>query len=204
MDCVPVLFVILSKETKLFWKECRGWHKHTRISKIAGYSFSVLIWRHRFLSTNEFISLRHTQEIIAFLVMQYFLSLKVFPLCFIPSFSFSRSFHFTFPSFFPFVCVSLSSSYSTAALEFEREHQIAAVYESPKMSRRSLRLQTGAGHYVGESTDDFSQNHSSSYSSTRRETRWDCLHVLTLTVTHPSSPERWFVLCVFGSIAPSL
>uniref|UniRef100_H3DKT7 Sad1 and UNC84 domain containing 1b n=1 Tax=Tetraodon nigroviridis TaxID=99883 RepID=H3DKT7_TETNG len=39
---------------------------------------------------------------------------------------------------------SLSSSYSTAALEFEQEHQIAAVYESPRMSRRSLRLQ---GHY---------------------------------------------------------
>ncbi|XP_073350038.1 SUN domain-containing protein 1 isoform X2 [Pagrus major] len=71
---------------------------------------------------------------------------------------------------------SLSSSYSTAALEFEREHQIAAVYESPRMSRRSLRLQTGAGHYVNESVADYSQNHSSSsnsssYNSTRRETR---------------------------------
>uniref|UniRef100_H3C0L4 Sad1 and UNC84 domain containing 1b n=1 Tax=Tetraodon nigroviridis TaxID=99883 RepID=H3C0L4_TETNG len=39
---------------------------------------------------------------------------------------------------------SLSSSYSTAALEFEQEHQIAAVYESPRMSRRSLRLQACA------------------------------------------------------------
>ncbi|XP_036944479.1 SUN domain-containing protein 1 isoform X7 [Acanthopagrus latus] len=71
---------------------------------------------------------------------------------------------------------SLSSSYSTAALEFEREHQIAAVYESPRMSRRSLRLQTGAGHYVNESVADYSQNHSSSsnsssYTSTRKETR---------------------------------
>ncbi|KAM9346284.1 SUN domain-containing protein 1 isoform 1-T1 [Symphorus nematophorus] len=71
---------------------------------------------------------------------------------------------------------SLSSSYSTAALEFEREHQIAAVYESPRMSRRSLRLQTSAGHHGNESLADYSQNHSSSssssnYTSTRRETR---------------------------------
>ncbi|CAG11408.1 unnamed protein product, partial [Tetraodon nigroviridis] len=55
---------------------------------------------------------------------------------------------------------SLSSSYSTAALEFEQEHQIAAVYESPRMSRRSLRLQ---GHY--------SVDYSHSQSTTRRETR---------------------------------
>ncbi|XP_034394392.1 SUN domain-containing protein 1 isoform X2 [Cyclopterus lumpus] len=68
---------------------------------------------------------------------------------------------------------SLSSSYSTAALDFEKEHQIAAVYESPRMSRRSLRLQTGAGHYGNETLADHSQNHSnsSSYTSTRRETR---------------------------------
>ncbi|CAI5675403.1 unnamed protein product [Oreochromis niloticus] len=72
---------------------------------------------------------------------------------------------------------SLSSSYSTAALEFEKEHQIAPVYESPRMSRRSLRLQTSASHYGNENLADYSQNHhhssssSSSYTSTRRETR---------------------------------
>ncbi|XP_044037116.1 SUN domain-containing protein 1 isoform X9 [Siniperca chuatsi] len=66
---------------------------------------------------------------------------------------------------------SLSSSYSTAALEFEKEHQIAAVYESPRMSRRSLRLQTSAGHYGNESLADYSQNHSGSYTSTIRESR---------------------------------
>uniref|UniRef100_A0A3Q4FZ47 Sad1 and UNC84 domain containing 1b n=1 Tax=Neolamprologus brichardi TaxID=32507 RepID=A0A3Q4FZ47_NEOBR len=72
---------------------------------------------------------------------------------------------------------SLSSSYSTAALEFEKEHQIAPVYESPRMSRRSLRLQTSASHYGNENLVDYSQNHhsssSSSYTSTstRRETR---------------------------------
>ncbi|XP_068433997.1 SUN domain-containing protein 1 isoform X6 [Clinocottus analis] len=68
---------------------------------------------------------------------------------------------------------SLSSSYSTAALDFEKEHQIAAVYESPRMSRRSLRLQMGAGHYDKETLADYSHNHSnsSSYTSTKRETR---------------------------------
>ncbi|TWW69988.1 SUN domain-containing protein 1 [Takifugu flavidus] len=60
-----------------------------------------------------------------------------------------------------------NSSYSTAALEFEQEHQIAAVYESPRMSRRSLRLQTGAGHYASENVADFSLGQS----TTRRETR---------------------------------
>ncbi|XP_076607796.1 SUN domain-containing protein 1 isoform X9 [Chaetodon auriga] len=39
------------------------------------------------------------------------------------------------------------------------------------MSRRSLRLQTSAGHYGGDSAADYSQSHSSSYSSTRKETR---------------------------------
>ncbi|XP_067334225.1 SUN domain-containing protein 1 isoform X3 [Channa argus] len=66
---------------------------------------------------------------------------------------------------------SLSSSYSTAALEFEKEHHIAPVYESPRMSRRSLRLQTSAGYYGSESLADHSQNHGSNYTSTRRETR---------------------------------
>ncbi|XP_041823889.1 SUN domain-containing protein 1 isoform X2 [Melanotaenia boesemani] len=66
---------------------------------------------------------------------------------------------------------SLSSSYSTAALEFEKEHQIAPVYESPRMSRRSLRLQGSASQHGSERLADYSQNHSSSYISTRRETR---------------------------------
>ncbi|XP_034045312.1 SUN domain-containing protein 1-like isoform X2 [Thalassophryne amazonica] len=68
---------------------------------------------------------------------------------------------------------SLSSSYSTTALEFEKHHNIAPVYESPRMSRRSLRLQTGAGGYGNVILDDSAQRHSSSssYTSTRRETR---------------------------------
>ncbi|XP_061568728.1 SUN domain-containing protein 1 isoform X7 [Cololabis saira] len=66
---------------------------------------------------------------------------------------------------------SLSSSYSTAALEFEIEHKIDPVYESPRMSRRSLRLQGSASHYGNDNLADYSQNHSSSFTSTKRETR---------------------------------
>uniref|UniRef100_A0A673BX63 SUN domain-containing protein 1-like n=1 Tax=Sphaeramia orbicularis TaxID=375764 RepID=A0A673BX63_9TELE len=60
---------------------------------------------------------------------------------------------------------SLSSSYSTAALEFEKEHKIAPVYESPRMSRRSLRLQNSASHLGNESLADYSLSHSHSNSS---------------------------------------
>ncbi|KAK6312286.1 hypothetical protein J4Q44_G00179500 [Coregonus suidteri] len=60
---------------------------------------------------------------------------------------------------------SLSSSYSTVALEFEKAHQIAPVFNSPRMSRRSLRLQTTGGLYGNDSLADFSQNHSSRGSS---------------------------------------
>ncbi|XP_010872293.2 SUN domain-containing protein 1 isoform X3 [Esox lucius] len=68
---------------------------------------------------------------------------------------------------------SLSSSYSTAALEFEKEHQIAPVFDSPRMSRRSLRLQTTGGLYGNDSLADISsQNHGySSGVSGRRESR---------------------------------
>ncbi|XP_059925674.1 SUN domain-containing protein 1 isoform X4 [Gadus macrocephalus] len=71
------------------------------------------------------------------------------------------------------------SSYSTAALEFEQQHQLAPVFDSPRMSRRSLRLQTGgAGLYGNDSHADGPQNHVSyttntttSSSSSRKETR---------------------------------
>ncbi|XP_035036177.1 SUN domain-containing protein 1 isoform X1 [Hippoglossus stenolepis] len=92
---------------------------------------------------------------------------------------------------------SLSSSYSTAALEFEKEHQIAPVYESPRMSRRSLRLQTTAGHYGDESLADPSQNHSnsSSYTSTRRETRTlrskkQQSNLLSLSLSQVATPRK--------------
>ncbi|XP_057201353.1 SUN domain-containing protein 1 isoform X6 [Triplophysa rosa] len=57
---------------------------------------------------------------------------------------------------------SLSSSYSTAALEFEKEHKINPVYDSPRMSRRSLRLQTSAGFYGDGSFAELTQNHNNS------------------------------------------
>lgn len=91
------------------------------------------------------------------------------------------------------------SSYSTAALEFEKEHQIAPVYESPRMSRRSLRLQTSAGHYGNESLADNSQNHgnSSSYTSTRRETRTlrsrkqqSSANLLSLSLSQAATPRK--------------
>ncbi|XP_069005235.1 SUN domain-containing protein 1 isoform X5 [Embiotoca jacksoni] len=92
---------------------------------------------------------------------------------------------------------SLSSSYSTAALEFEKEHQIAPVYESPRMSRRSLRLQTGAGNYGNESLADYSQNHSSNYTSTTKETRTlrsrkqqSTTGSLTLSLSQAATPRK--------------
>ncbi|KAL2101309.1 hypothetical protein ACEWY4_003070 [Coilia grayii] len=64
---------------------------------------------------------------------------------------------------------SLSSSYSSAALEFEQEHRIAPVYDSPKMSRRSLRLHAGAAGLYGNeglAEQSLSANHSASYTTT--------------------------------------
>nr|XP_023666409.1 SUN domain-containing protein 1-like isoform X5 [Paramormyrops kingsleyae] len=69
---------------------------------------------------------------------------------------------------------SLSSSYSSAALEYERQHDIDPVYDSPRMSRRSLRLQTAAGHYGDDSLLDSSHSHSATYSAggiSRRQAR---------------------------------
>ncbi|XP_056309112.1 SUN domain-containing protein 1 isoform X5 [Danio aesculapii] len=64
---------------------------------------------------------------------------------------------------------SLSSSYSTAALEFEKEHKINPVYDSPKMSRRSLRLQTSSGLY--DSFTEVAGNHNvGSYKRTNTST----------------------------------
>ncbi|XP_072523844.1 SUN domain-containing protein 1 isoform X6 [Salminus brasiliensis] len=60
---------------------------------------------------------------------------------------------------------SLSSSYSSTALDYEREHRLAPVFDSPRMSRRSLRLHAGNSHYRDDSLLDSSHNHSVSYSS---------------------------------------
>ncbi|XP_061079769.1 SUN domain-containing protein 1 isoform X2 [Conger conger] len=66
---------------------------------------------------------------------------------------------------------SLSSSYSSAALDFEKEHKIDPVFDSPRMSRRSLRL----GHHGDDSLQlDSSLTHSAPCSAggaSRREAR---------------------------------
>ncbi|XP_016336574.1 SUN domain-containing protein 1-like isoform X1 [Sinocyclocheilus anshuiensis] len=56
------------------------------------------------------------------------------------------------------------SSYSSSAQDFERKLRIGPVYESPRMSRRSLRLHTNTSHYGDDSLLDSSLNHSASFS----------------------------------------
>ncbi|XP_016351017.1 SUN domain-containing protein 1-like isoform X2 [Sinocyclocheilus anshuiensis] len=51
------------------------------------------------------------------------------------------------------------SSYSSSAQGFERELRIGPVYESPRMSRRSLRLHTSTSHYGDDSLLDPSLHH---------------------------------------------
>ncbi|KAL0196857.1 hypothetical protein M9458_005397, partial [Cirrhinus mrigala] len=61
--------------------------------------------------------------------------------------------------------------YSSAALEFEKEHQINPVYDSPRMSRRSLRLQTSSGLYGDNSFAELTGNHNvGSYKQTSTST----------------------------------
>ncbi|XP_041435212.1 SUN domain-containing protein 1 isoform X6 [Xenopus laevis] len=49
---------------------------------------------------------------------------------------------------------ALSSSYSTEALDFETVHKLAPVFDSPRMSRRSLRLKTSTGNYADDILND--------------------------------------------------
>ncbi|KAG9340433.1 hypothetical protein JZ751_021546 [Albula glossodonta] len=67
------------------------------------------------------------------------------------------------------------SSYSTAALDFEKEHKIEPVFDSPRMSRRSLRLRTASSLHSDDSLLlDSSLNHSTTCSTggtSRREAR---------------------------------
>ncbi|XP_069036954.1 SUN domain-containing protein 1 isoform X3 [Lepisosteus oculatus] len=52
---------------------------------------------------------------------------------------------------------SLSSSYSSAALDFESQHKLEPVFDSPRMSRRSLRLAT-TGHFSDDGFLDSSRS----------------------------------------------
>lgn len=97
---------------------------------------------------------------------------------------------------------SHSSSYSTTALDFEKEHRITPVLESPRMSRRSLRLHSTTGLY-GDDSMDSSLNHmyhSASFSAggaSRRDSKAlksrrsqqhsvSCSQSLLLTTPHKS------------------
>ncbi|KAJ8363093.1 hypothetical protein SKAU_G00119240 [Synaphobranchus kaupii] len=69
---------------------------------------------------------------------------------------------------------SLSSSYSSSALEHATENRAAAAFVTPTMSRRSLRIHTTGGHYGDDSLLDSSLNHSVTYTSSstgQRESR---------------------------------
>ncbi|NXT60831.1 SUN1 protein, partial [Chaetops frenatus] len=56
---------------------------------------------------------------------------------------------------------ALSSSYSSSALDFETENKIEPVFDSPRMSRRSLRLATGGYNKSDDGQSD--SLHDSSY-----------------------------------------
>ncbi|NXL44586.1 SUN1 protein, partial [Podilymbus podiceps] len=56
---------------------------------------------------------------------------------------------------------ALSSSYSSSALDFETENKIDAVFDSPRMSRRSLRLAAAGFNKSDDARNDV--HHDSSY-----------------------------------------
>ncbi|KAL1768409.1 SUN domain-containing protein 1 isoform X1 [Sigmodon hispidus] len=67
---------------------------------------------------------------------------------------------------------ALSSSYSSDALDFETEHRLEPVFDSPRMSRRSLRLVTTAAYSSGDSQAvDMHISTSRATSSKEKETR---------------------------------
>nr|XP_033819864.1 SUN domain-containing protein 1 isoform X9 [Geotrypetes seraphini] len=58
---------------------------------------------------------------------------------------------------------ALSSSYSSAALDFETKHKLDPVFDSPRMSRRSLRLGNSTRYYPLEDANNSSINNSASF-----------------------------------------
>ncbi|XP_074867181.1 SUN domain-containing protein 1 isoform X6 [Carettochelys insculpta] len=85
---------------------------------------------------------------------------------------------------------ALSSSYSSRALDFETEHKLDPVFDSPRMSRRSLRLVT-----TGYNVTDDAQNdnvHSNSYTrnmsladqSSRTGKQWKNMSKQSVTMKH--------------------
>jgi len=86
-------------------------------------------------------------------------NVPVFPVIYHASLVISRDNFMLNIIFMGFFYLLYSSSYSSAALEFEKEHKINPVYDSPRMSRRSLRLQTTSGFYGDNSFTELTGNH---------------------------------------------
>ncbi|XP_076856160.1 SUN domain-containing protein 1 isoform X11 [Brachyhypopomus gauderio] len=75
---------------------------------------------------------------------------------------------------------SLSSSYSSAALDYEREHRLNPAVDSPRMARRSLRLHA-AGPYTEDGLLDSSFNRSTS------SAHWDSMMSVRSRRSHRSA-----------------
>ncbi|XP_075830953.1 SUN domain-containing protein 1 isoform X3 [Microtus pennsylvanicus] len=64
---------------------------------------------------------------------------------------------------------ALSSSYSSDALDFETEHRLEPVFDSPRMSRRSLRLVTTAATYSSGDSQAVDMHFSTSRATPSKE-----------------------------------
>ncbi|KFV01627.1 SUN domain-containing protein 1 [Pterocles gutturalis] len=83
---------------------------------------------------------------------------------------------------------ALSSSYSSSALDFETENKIDPVYDSPRMSRRSLRLAAAAVNKSNDAGNDGLRDSSSGNVSFREESSRTVRQ--RRTITKQSGGER--------------
>ncbi|XP_063286461.1 SUN domain-containing protein 1 isoform X5 [Pelobates fuscus] len=90
---------------------------------------------------------------------------------------------------------ALSSSYSSAALDFETFHKLDPVFDSPRMSRRSLRLLTTGGHASDLHNDSIASNASysgsiSSEGTFKRSLKQQLNHSRQSSSSSPHSAQR--------------
>ncbi|XP_063286458.1 SUN domain-containing protein 1 isoform X2 [Pelobates fuscus] len=88
-----------------------------------------------------------------------------------------------------------SSSYSSAALDFETFHKLDPVFDSPRMSRRSLRLLTTGGHASDLHNDSIASNASysgsiSSEGTFKRSLKQQLNHSRQSSSSSPHSAQR--------------
>ncbi|XP_043350033.1 SUN domain-containing protein 1 isoform X25 [Dermochelys coriacea] len=89
---------------------------------------------------------------------------------------------------------ALSSSYSSTALDFETEHKLDPVFDSPRMSRRSLRLVTSGYNATDDAQND--NIHSNSYigymslSDQSSRTAKQCKSMSKQSVTVKHTPRK--------------